>query len=208
MRFISYCVEGQAGVGIKAGSAYRGWPASRLGGDLKSFLGQAGGLARLAETLQEAPEFALSEVTLLPPIPRPGKILCVGLNYRAHSDEAGFEAPKYPAVFARFASGLVAHGAALVRPAASNLLDYECELAVVIGSGGRHISQADALGRIAGYSIFNDGSVRDFQMKSPQWTMGKAFDATGAFGPELVTGEELPPGGRGLRIQTILNGAV
>jgi 2-keto-4-pentenoate hydratase/2-oxohepta-3-ene-1,7-dioic acid hydratase in catechol pathway len=147
-------------------------------------------------------------VTLLPPIPRPGKILCIGLNYRDHSQESGFEVPTYPAVFARFANSLIAHGDPMIRPNASNLLDYECELAVVIGKGGRHLEEQDALAHVAGYSVFNDGSVRDFQIKSQQWTMGKVFDATGAFGPELVTRDELPPGCSGLRIKTILNGAV
>jgi 2-keto-4-pentenoate hydratase/2-oxohepta-3-ene-1,7-dioic acid hydratase in catechol pathway len=208
MRFISYRAAAQAGVGIKSEHGYRGLPIAELGGDLQSFLGRESGLTELARALQNAPEFALAEVTLLPPIVRPGKILCIGLNYRSHSAESGFEVPEYPAVFARFANGLVADGVPLVRPNASELLDYECELAVIIGKAGRHISEQEALAHVAGYSIFNDGSVRDFQMKSPQWTMGKAFDATGAFGPELVTGDELPDGCHGLRIRTILNGEI
>ncbi|MDR1238258.1 MAG: fumarylacetoacetate hydrolase family protein [Propionibacteriaceae bacterium] len=208
MRFISYSADDQQGVGIKSDHGYRGLPVAELGGDLQSFLGAENGLAGLAKALTNAPEFALSEVTLLPPIIRPGKILCIGLNYRSHSAESGFEAPEYPAVFARFSNGLVAHGAPIVRPNASDWLDYECELAVVIGKAGRHISAEDALAHVAGYSIFNDGSVRDFQIKSQQWTMGKAFDSTGAFGPELVTGDELPDGCHGLRIRTILNGEV
>ncbi len=208
MRFISYSAAAEQGVGIKSEGGYRGLPVSQLGGDLRSFLGQESGLADLAKLLQGAPEFALTDVTLLPPVTRPEKILCIGLNYRSHTQESGFEVPDYPAVFARFANGLVAHGAPLVRPNASALLDYECELAVVIGKDGRHIARHDALGHVAGYSLFNDGSVRDFQTKSQQWTMGKAFDATGAFGPELVTPDELPDGCRGLRIRTILNGEV
>lgn len=208
MRFITYRVGNEEAVAIKSKGGYRGLPVSQLGGDLQSFLHDDAALAGLAKKLEGAPEFALSDVTLLPPIPRPRKILCIGLNYLDHSQESGFEVPTYPTVFARFANSLIAHGDPIVRPNASNLLDYECELAVVIGKGGRHISEADALAHVAGYSIFNDGSVRDFQMKSPQWTMGKVFDATGAFGPELVTREELPPGCAGLRIKTILNGAV
>ncbi|MEV5407777.1 fumarylacetoacetate hydrolase family protein [Thermopolyspora sp. NPDC052614] len=208
MRFISYTSADGEGVAIRSEGGYRGLPVSALGGDLRSFLGEKPGLADLAELLRDAPEFALPEVTLLPPIPRPEKILCIGLNYRSHSAEGGFEVPEYPAVFARFPNGLVAHGAPLVRPNASDLLDYECELAVIIGRGGRHIAEHEALDHVAGYSVFNDGSVRDFQVRSQQWTMGKAFDATGAFGPELVTGDELPPGCRGLRIRTILNGEV
>jgi 2-keto-4-pentenoate hydratase/2-oxohepta-3-ene-1,7-dioic acid hydratase in catechol pathway len=208
MRFITYRAGNDEGVAIKSRAGYRGLPISRLGGDLQSFLHDDTALANLADKLAGAPEFTLSDVTLLPPIPRPGKILCIGLNYRDHSQESGFEVPTYPAVFARFANSLIAHGDPMIRPNASNLLDYECELAVVIGKGGRHLEEQDALAHVAGYSVFNDGSVRDFQIKSQQWTMGKVFDATGAFGPELVTRDELPPGCSGLRIKTILNGAV
>ena len=208
MRFISYSVGNEECVGIKSGEGYRGLPIAEAGGDLQSFLGQESGLTDLAKALEAAPEFVMSEVTLLPPVVRPGKVLCIGLNYSAHSAESGFEEPTYPTVFARFANGMVAHGEPLVRPNASDMFDYECELAVVVGTGGRHLSKAQALEHVAGYSAFNDGSVRDFQMRAPQWTMGKAFDQTGAFGPELVTPEELPEGCRGLRIRTILNGEV
>lgn len=208
MRFISYTADGEEGVAVKSEGGYRGLPVAKLGGDLQDFLSDASALADLAQTLAGAPELALSEVSLLPPVARPRKILCIGLNYAEHSAESGFEVPSYPTVFARFANSLVAHGAPMVRPNASELLDYECELAAVIGKGGRHIEEDKALDHVAGYSIFNDGSVRDFQMKSPQWTMGKTFDGTGAFGPELVTPEELPEGCRGLGIRTILNGEV
>lgn len=208
MRFVSYLAARGEGIAVPSAGGYRGLPVAELGGDLAHFLGDEARLACLARTLETAPELAPTEVTLLPPVVRPGKILCIGLNYTAHSAESGFEAPAYPTVFARFANSLVAHGAPLVRPHASDLLDYECELAVVIGRGGRHIGEDDALAHVAGYSIFNDGSVRDFQMKSPQWTMGKTFDGTGAFGPELVTPDELPVGCAGLRIRTVLNGRV
>jgi 2-keto-4-pentenoate hydratase/2-oxohepta-3-ene-1,7-dioic acid hydratase in catechol pathway len=208
LRFITYTADGEEGVALKSEGGYRGLPVTELGGDLRSFLQDDSRLARLAEILAGAPEFALSDVRLLPPVPRPEKILCIGLNYRAHSAESGLEVPTYPAVFARFANSLVAHGEPLVRPHASDLLDYECELAVVIGKGGRHVTKDEALGHVAGYSLFNDGSVRDFQMKSRQWTMGKSFDGTGAFGPELVTRDELPGGCRGLGIRTVLNGDV
>lgn len=208
MRFISYQAGAEEGVAIKSERGYRGLPVSQLGGDLQSFLHDDAALASLAKQLASAPEFKLSDVTLLPPIPRPAKILCIGLNYQDHSKESGFEVPTYPAVFARFANSLIAHGDPIIRPNVSNLLDYECELAVVIGKGGRHIAESDALAHVAGYSVFNDGSVRDFQIKSQQWTMGKVFDATGAFGPELVTRDELPPGCSGLSIKTILNGVV
>src|SRR5690606_14963735 len=100
------------------------------------------------------------------------------------------------------------HNAAIQRPRSSDSLDYEGELAVVIGKGGRFISKNDALQHVAGYSVFNDGSVREYQFKSPQWTVGKNFDCTGGFGPELVTADELPSGAKGLRLETRLNGQV
>jgi 2-keto-4-pentenoate hydratase/2-oxohepta-3-ene-1,7-dioic acid hydratase in catechol pathway len=208
MRFITYTSGNEEGVAVRSADGYRGRPVSELGGDLQSFLHDDSALAGLTKSLSTAPEFSLTDVRLLPPIPRPGKILCIGLNYVEHSQESGFEAPTYPAVFARFANSLIAHGDPMVRPTASDLLDYECELAVVLGRGGRHISEDRALDHVAGYSLFNDGSVRDFQIKSQQWTMGKSFDGTGGFGPELVTRDELPEGCAGLGIRTILNGTV
>lgn len=136
------------------------------------------------------------------------KLLCVGLNYVDHAKESSFELPKYPTVFARFESSLIGHGEPIIRPKVSTQLDYEGELVAVIGKGGRHISEAKALEHIAGYSVFNDGSIRDYQMKAPQWTVGKNFDGTGAFGPYFVTPDELPPGAKGLKIETRLNGEV
>jgi len=146
--------------------------------------------------------------TLLPPLMSPPKLICIGLNYRDHSAESGFVPPDYPTVFARYASSLIGDGAALVRPKVSTQFDYEGELAVVIGRGGRHISMEAALDHVAGYSVFNDGSIRDYQRRTPQWTIGKTFDGTGAFGPAFVTADELPPGCRGLRLRTRLNGVV
>jgi 2-keto-4-pentenoate hydratase/2-oxohepta-3-ene-1,7-dioic acid hydratase in catechol pathway len=147
-------------------------------------------------------------VEWLPPISRPGKIICVGLNYVDHSIESGFVPPTYPTLFARFSTSLIGHGAAIRRPEASIQLDYEGEMVAVIGKAGRHIAPSQALSHVAGYSIFNDGSIRDFQTKAPQWTVGKNFDGTGSFGPIFVTADELPPGGKGLRIQTRLNGEI
>ena len=161
-----------------------------------------------AVTLAKGPVVDLDQVTLQPPLPAPGKIICVGLNYVDHSIESGFTPPDYPTVFTRFASSLVAAGRPIVRPFVSTQLDYEGEMVAVIGTGGRHIAEADALDHVIGYSIFNDASVRDYQRKSPQWTIGKNFDRTGAFGPYLITADELPPGGKGLRIQTRFNGIV
>jgi acylpyruvate hydrolase len=142
----------------------------------------------------------------LPPITSPGKIICVGLNYADHSLESGFTPPDYPTIFARFASSLIGHGGKILRPVTSVQLDYEGELVAIIGRRGRHIPLACALEYVMGYSIFNDVSVRDYQTKSPQWTVGKNFDGTGSFGPFLLTADELAAGAKGLRIQTRLNG--
>ena len=166
-----------------------------------------GALDAAASALLSGPVVDLDRVALLPPLPAPGKIICVGLNYVDHSLESGFTPPDYPAIFTRFASSLVAARAPIIRPRVSAQLDYEGELVAVIGTGGRHIPEKNALHHVVAYSIFNDASVRDFQKKAPQWTVGKNFDGTGAFGPYLVTADELPSGGSGLRIQTRLNGA-
>jgi acylpyruvate hydrolase len=146
-----------------------------------------------------------SEVEFLPLIRRPGKIVCLGLNYAEHAKEGGFQVSDYPAVFLRAATSLIGARQAIILPRSSETLDYEAELAVVIGKRGRHIQVEDALGYVAGYSIFNDASVREYQRRTSQWTMGKNFDGTGAFGPELVTPDELPAAAAGLQIQTRLN---
>ena len=153
-------------------------------------------------------EVALADVELLPPVPNPGKIICIGLNYRAHAIEGGNPIPDYPAVFMRCTTSLTAPGTAIIYPECSDKLDYEAELAIVIGKTATNVSAANALDYVAGYSCFNDGSVRDYQRKSTQWTMGKNFDGTGPFGPELVTPDELPAGASGLRIVARLNGQV
>ena len=153
-------------------------------------------------------DVALSDVELLPPLRRASKLICIGLNYADHSKESGFATPTYPAIFSRYNSSLMGHGAPMVRPKVSEQLDFEGELAVIIGKGGRHIPVESALDHVIGYSVFNDGSVRDYQMKSTQWTIGKNFDDTGAFGPTLVTADELPLGAKGLKIETRLNGVV
>ncbi len=163
-------------------------------------------LAKAYATLLAAPVIDAGKVFRRPPFTRASKIICVGLNYRAHSAEGGFAQPDYPALFARFPSGFIAHEQAMIRPRASSELDYEGELVAVIGKGGRYIPLASALDHVAGYSIFNDGSIRDFQLNAPQWTVGKNFDGTGAFGPDFVTADELPPGCRGLTLETRLNG--
>lgn len=149
----------------------------------------------------------LSAVTFLPVIPEPGKILCVGLNYEDHRKETGRAEVSNPTIFTRFADSQTGHRTPILRPRETTKLDYEGELAIVIGKGGRRISAAEALGHIAGYSCYNDGSVRDWQAHTIQFTPGKNFPATGAFGPWLVTPDEFgEPGDQ--RIQTRLNGEV
>ncbi|TKT71549.1 fumarylacetoacetate hydrolase family protein [Afipia massiliensis] len=148
----------------------------------------------------------LSSLRLLPPAPVAGKILCLGLNYLDHAAESKMDRPQDPVIFLRTASSLVGHGGAIVCPAISNTLDFEGELVAIIGKRARHVQRSAALEHVAGYSIFNDGSIREYQRRTTQWTVGKNFDATGAFGPVFVSADELPAGAKGLRIETILNG--
>lgn len=151
----------------------------------------------------------LASIVHLPPVIAPAKAIAVGLNYVDHAAESPYkDAPKYPVLFHRYPQSWVAHGAALVRPHVSSQFDYEGEMVIVIGKPGRYIDRDHALEHVAGYSIFNDGSIRDYQFKSTQWMMGKNFDASGAFGPEFVTADELPAGAAGLRLRTRLNGQV
>ena len=165
--------------------------ALRAGIDL-----QAAGRAAAKEGRRQP----LAAATLAPLVPEPGKIVCLGLNYYDHAKEGGREKPDYPWFFFRAASSLVAHGQPGVVPQVSQKFDYEAELAVVIGrTVPRHTKEAQALQYVFGYGCFNDMSVRDYQKRTPQWTIGKNFDATGGFGPVLVTADELAPGATGLR---------
>ncbi|MFZ9180175.1 MAG: fumarylacetoacetate hydrolase family protein [Limnohabitans sp.] len=149
----------------------------------------------------------LSQLTLLPVIPNPGQIFCIGLNYGEHVRETGREITEVPTIFLRLLASQVSHGQDILRPAESHRLDYEAEIAIVIGKGGRRIQEAEAWDHIAGYSCYNDGSVRDWQVATSQWTPGKNFYKTGGFGPWLVTADEIAPN-RVMRLQTILNGQV
>ncbi len=211
MRFASIAAGGRRGLALvqdgEMRAIYQDNPAWQ--GDLLQLLQRGGdALASAARRLASHPAVEPASIGYLPVLPAPGKIICVGLNYADHSRESGFKQPDHPTLFARFASSLVGHGAAIVRPLASDTLDYEGEIAAVIGSGGRHIARSRALSHVAGYALFNDASVREYQHRTPQWTLGKNFDATGAFGPIFVTADELPSGVRGLRLETRLNGAV
>jgi 2-keto-4-pentenoate hydratase/2-oxohepta-3-ene-1,7-dioic acid hydratase in catechol pathway len=216
MRFLSFSTNGQSNVGwIKDAQATDFVDLGRLGmgfpSDLKTLITTPGAMSSAHTAAQKAPASAirtLSSVELLPLIPNPGKIVCMGLNYADHAKEGGNARPEYPSFFMRGATSMVGHQGAIVRPKASTQLDYEAELAVVIGQRARHLTAANALDCIAGYSCFNDASIRNYQRKSAQWTIGKNFDGTGPFGPWLVTPDELPMGAEGLRIQSRLNGKV
>jgi acylpyruvate hydrolase len=142
------------------------------------------------------------------PVARPGKILCLGLNYLEHAKEGGHARPQFPSVFLRCLTSLVPHQSAILRPSVSETLDYEAELVAIIGRKARHVQAVDALACVAGYACFNDGSIREFQRRTSQWDMGKNFDRTGGFGPWMVSADELPAGAKGLHIESRLNGKV
>ena len=171
-------------------------------------LGEAGMAQARAALVRAIHTRPLAGVRYLPPVLNPAKAFAIGLNYIDHAKESKFDPPKHPVIFHRYPSSWVAHREALVRPHISTQFDYEAELVAVIGKGGRYIRKEDALAHVAGYSLFNDGSIRDHQFRSNQWMMGKNFDASGSFGPEFVTADELPPGANGLRLQCRLNGVV
>ncbi len=159
--------------------------------DVKALL-RADGLEMLKLAISSFQNCELSDVTLMPPLLNADKIICVGLNYRSHIAETGRELSKFPAVFTRHDSTLVGHGQPMIRPTASRMFDFEGELAVIIGTQGRRISRSDASRHVAGYACFNDGSLRDFQRHTSQFWAGKNFDQSGAFGPWLVTADEVP----------------
>ncbi len=210
MRFVAYSEGPTHGLATaRSDGSFVGRLASDplYPGELDSLIAKGGdALSRAHEALLGGALVDLAAITYRPPLARPGKIICVGLNYADHSAESGFKQPDYPTLFSRFSTGFVGQGEPMVCPKVSDQFDYEGELVAVVGRGGRHITKAAALDHIIGYSIFNDGSIRDYQFKSPQWTVGKNFDGTGAFGPIFVTADELPPGCLGLKLETRLNG--
>lgn len=210
MRIVHFEKAGVPGIAADSGAGWHGLTEREAGfpGTLPELIAQGADLLRAGRELLQMHPIDLSSVRILSPVPKPPKILCVGLNYDDHLRESGLKKPAYPEIFARFATSLIAHGEPIQRPRESFALDYEAELAVVIGQRGRRIHRDRALDHVAGYSLFNDATIRDFQMRTPQWTIGKNFDATGAFGPWLVTPDALPPGADGLRIQGRLNGRV
>ncbi len=159
------------------------------------------------DALVDGPALARADVLLLPVIPNPGKILCVGHNYESHRQETGRAKVDHPSIFTRFADTLVADGQPIVRPTVSTDLDFEGELAIIIGRGGRAISEEDALDHIAGYACFNDASIRDWQWHTSQFAPGKNFPGTGAFGPTLMTPDEVGDLAN-VHVTTRLNGAI
>jgi 2-keto-4-pentenoate hydratase/2-oxohepta-3-ene-1,7-dioic acid hydratase in catechol pathway len=184
----------------------------RVPSDLGRWLAEnEGDLTPLGEIAKRAPSSArlpLAKITFALPVARPGKIICLGLNYLEHAKEGGHQKPEYPSIFMRCQTSLTPHLAPIIRPLVSETLDYEAELLVVIGRRMKHASLSDALTCIAGYSCFNDGSVRKFQRRTSQWDMGKNFDRTGGFGPWVIEPQALPPGAKGLKIESRLNGQV
>jgi len=206
MRFASVVIAGRPTFGVVDGDSL--WTAGDGGaGDLKSAIAR-GALADLGGELRKGGQrHRLDSISFLPVIPNPGKILCVGVNYHAHRSETGRSETKHPVIFTRFADTQIGHQQPILCPPESTALDYEGELAVIIGLGGRRIPEGDALSHIAGYACYNDATVRDWQRHTPQFTPGKNFPATGAFGPWLVTADEIADPGQ-LHLQTRFNGEV
>ena len=214
MRIVGFETDGGLRLGVVDGDAVIDLQAvdSRVPADLGDWLrANDGDLAPLQDLARRAPASAprpLAQLRFGLPVPRPGKILCLGLNYLEHAKECGHARPQFPSVFLRCLTSLVPHQSAMLRPSVSETLDYEAELLVVIGRRAKHVTAADALACVAGYACFNDGSIREFQRRTSQWDMGKNFDRTGGFGPWMVSADELPAGAKGLRIESRLNGKV
>jgi len=202
MRLITFIRNGREQIGVRQDDI-----VIPVAGSIMQVLAEG----RIGEIRDEVSRFDGSgmpadDIEYLPLIPRPGKIICIGRNYAAHAAEGGAETPTFPEVFFRSATSLIPHQGTIVRPTCSETLDFEGEFAFVIGTNCRHATEDNALDYIAGYTLFNDATIREYQRFSSQWTVGKNFDDTGAFGPELVTSDELPDGMAGLSLTTKLNG--
>ena len=214
MRLLAFQNSGEQRIGLLQGDQVvdLSIAAPDLPSELVEIIEGGNDCLKMIKTAQEGanPEshVPIDKLDWLPPTRKAGKIICLGLNYAAHAAEGGHDRPEYPSFFMRGNSSLVAHGKPIIRPIASETLDYEAELVAIVGKKAKHVKQEDALDYIWGYSIFNEASIRQYQRKTAQWTIGKNFDNTGGFGPIVVTADELPPGADGLQIQTRLNGEV
>lgn len=211
MRMLHFLLDGKSRLGARSGDDVIDLTAAGLPASLDELLLEGSdGMARAGVALAAAAHrIPLSAITYLPPVLHPSKAIAVGLNYVDHAAESPYkDPPKFPVLFQRYESSWVAHNASIVRPRISTAFDYEAELVIVIGKAGRYIDKRDALGHVAGYSIFNDGSIRDYQLRTTQWMIGKNFDRTAGFGPEFVSADALPEAAVGLRLQTRLNGQV
>lgn len=197
MRIVTFSLNGSIRHGVRRGDVIDVHPTATSAIDLAMHL----------EDHPAGEEVAVIDVQLLAPVTRPGKVICIGLNYGAHAAEGGNAVPDYPAIFMRGPTSLVGPAAPIILPACSDKLDFEAELAVVIGKTATNVRD-NPLAYVAGYCCFNDGTIRDYQRKTSQWTVGKNFDQTGGFSADLVTPDELPQGAAGLRIQSRLNGEI
>lgn len=206
MKLLTGTLAGASQPSVFSVSEGRATMLAENAGDLSAIVAAVADGGAMPAPADGAMTVDVADVTPAMPLARPGKILCLGLNFAEHAREGGHDVPDYPAMFMRATTSMIAAEAPMVLPNASVTFDYETELMVIIGKGGRHISEADALDHVFGYTTFNDGSIREYQRKSHQWTAGKNFDSTGAVGPIVVTPDELPEGASGLNIATRLNG--
>jgi 2-keto-4-pentenoate hydratase/2-oxohepta-3-ene-1,7-dioic acid hydratase in catechol pathway len=216
MKIVGFEAEGGLRLGVVEGDQVIDLQAvdAKVPGDLGAVLAaNDGDLKPLGDIAKRAPASARRPLKGLKfglPVARPGKILCLGLNYLEHVKEGSQRdnIPKFPTIFLRCLTSMVPHEQPILRPKASEQLDYEAEMMLVVGKRAKHLTMENATSCIAGYSCSNEGSVREFQRKTTQWDMGKNFDRTGGFGPWMVTADELPDAGKGLKIESRLNGTV
>jgi 2-keto-4-pentenoate hydratase/2-oxohepta-3-ene-1,7-dioic acid hydratase in catechol pathway len=215
MKIVGFEADGGLRLGIVEGDQVVDLQAvdPNLPADLRVILHKSSDLTPLADLAKKAPASARRPMKGLKyalPVANPGKVVCLGLNYLEHVKEGPNRdnIPKFPTIFMRANSSLVAHGQPMIRPRVSETFDYEAELVIIVGKRVKHLTMQNAYSCIAGYSCFNDGSIREYQRRTTQWDMGKNFDATGGFGPWMVTADEIPAGAKGLKIESRLNGQV
>jgi 2-keto-4-pentenoate hydratase/2-oxohepta-3-ene-1,7-dioic acid hydratase in catechol pathway len=215
MKIVGFEADGGLRLGMVEGDQVIDLQAvdPNLPADLRVILQKSSDLTPLADLAKRAPASArrpMQGLKYARPVANPGKVVCLGLNYLEHVKEGPNRdnIPKFPTIFMRANSSLVAHGQPMIRPRVSETFDYEAELVIIVGKRVKHLTMQNAYSCIAGYSCFNDGSIREYQRRTTQWDMGKNFDATGGFGPWMVTADEIPAGAKGLKIESRLNGQV